>query len=55
MAAELNAVEESAIPETDCKECWEFGSPDTDLENDGLRSDRLPCPPAEEFGDFSLR
>lgn len=55
MLVELNAVEQSIIPETDCKEWCEFGAPDTDLESDGFRSDRPTCTPAEEFGDFSLR
>lgn len=53
VVVELDAVEESAPPETDCK-CWEFGTMDTVVERDEFRKDRPACPPNEVvFGDFS--
>lgn len=51
---ELDAEEESAPPETDCKACWEFGAIDTDVGSDELRKGRPLCPLTEVvFGDFS--
>lgn len=51
---ELDAEEESATPETDCRACWVFGTIDMDVGRDEFRKDRPLCPLTEVvFGDFS--
>lgn len=54
MVEELDAEEESAPPETDCRACWEFGTIETDVGRDEFRKDRPLWPVTEVvFGDFS--
>lgn len=51
---ELDAEEESAPPEKDCRAFWEFGTIDTDVGRDEFRKDKPLCPLTEVvFGDFS--
>ena len=54
MVVELDAEEESGPPQTAWEACLEFGTTDTDVGRDELRSDRPPGPLAPVvFGDFS--
>lgn len=49
---ELDAEEESAPPEKDCRAFWEFGT--IDEGRDEFRKDKPLCPLTEVvFGDFS--
>lgn len=55
MLVELNAVEQSTTPETDCKEWCKFCPPETDLESGEFTCDRAPCTPEDGLWDVSLR